>query len=126
MDIWVIAFNHVSGIPKLDVPPTLQPCHGCSLGKATEWPFPPSTTRGDQPLGLVHTNLCAFPVQSRTKHIWMMTFLDDFSGYGSIVCLKCKSDTVTRFPQLICLGRESLWTQTVETMFGPWRGIHKF
>ena len=34
------AFNHVSGILKLDVPPTLRPCHGCSLGKATERPFP--------------------------------------------------------------------------------------
>ena len=30
------AFNHVSGIPKLDIPPTLRPCRGCSLGKATE------------------------------------------------------------------------------------------
>ena len=31
------------------------------------------------------------------KHVWMMTFLDDFSGYGSIVSLKCKSDVVTAF-----------------------------
>ena len=91
------AFNHVSGIPKLDVPPTLRPCRGCSLGKATEQPFPPSTTRGDRPLGLVHTDLCEFPVQSHTKHVWMMTFLDDFSGHGSIVCLKCKSDAATAF-----------------------------
>ena len=30
------AFNHVSGIPKLDIPPCLRPCRGCSLGKATE------------------------------------------------------------------------------------------
>ena len=27
----------------------------------------------------------------------MMTFLDDFSGYGSIVCLKCKLDAATAF-----------------------------
>ena len=39
-------FNHVFGIPKLDVPPNLQPCCGCSLGKAMEQPFPLSTTRG--------------------------------------------------------------------------------
>ena len=39
------AFNHVSGIPKLDVPSNLQPCHGCSLGKATEQPFPPSISQ---------------------------------------------------------------------------------
>ena len=90
-------FNHVSGIPKLDVPPNLQPCHGCSLGKATEQPFLPSTSRGEKPLGLVHTDLCEFLVQSHTKHIWMMTFLDDFSGYGSIACLKHKSDTATTF-----------------------------
>ena len=46
---------------------------------------------------MVHTDLCEFPVQSRTKHVWMMTFLDDFSGYGSIVCLKRKSDVATAF-----------------------------
>ena len=91
------AFNYVSGILKLDVPPTIRPCCGCSLGKATERPFPPSTSRGEKPLGLVHTNLCAFPVQSRTKHVWMMTFLDNFSGYSSIVCLKRKSDAATAF-----------------------------
>ena len=90
-------FNHVSGIPKLDIPPTLQPCCGCSLSKATEQPFPPSPSRGEKPLGLVHTDLCKFPVQSRTKHVWMMTFLDGFSGYGSIVCLKRKSDVATAF-----------------------------
>ena len=27
----------------------------------------------------------------------MMTFFDDFSGYSSIVCLKCKSDVATAF-----------------------------
>ena len=27
----------------------------------------------------------------------MMTFLDNFSGYSSIVCLKCKSDAATAF-----------------------------
>ena len=91
------AFNHVSGIPKLDIPPTLRSCCRCSLGKATEQPFPPSITRGTQPLGLVYTDLCEFPVHSRTKHVWIMTFLDDFSGYGSIVCLKRKLDAATAF-----------------------------
>ena len=90
-------FNHVFGILKLDISLNLCPCCGCSLGKATESPFPSSTSRGDKPLGLVHTDLCEFPVQSHTKHIWMMTFLDDFSGYSSIVCLKLKSDTATAF-----------------------------
>ena len=91
------AFNHVSGLPKLDIPPNPWHCCGCSLGKATERPFPPFTSRDDKPLRLVHTDLCEFLVQSCTKHIWMMTFLDDFSGYGAIVCLKHKLDAATAF-----------------------------
>ena len=72
-----------------------------------EQPFPPSTSRGEKPLGLVHTDLCEFPVQSRTGHIWMMTFLDGFSGYSSIFCLKRKLDTATAFCNWFVWGEKA-------------------
>ena len=89
--------DHVSGIAKLEIPPMPPPCCGCALGKAHERPFPPSDSRGNRSLALVHTDLCEFPVCSWTQNTWMMTFLDDFSGYGSITCLKKKLDADTAF-----------------------------
>ena len=38
--------DHVSGIPKLEIPPKNPLCHGCQLGKAHERPFPPWTPGG--------------------------------------------------------------------------------
>ena len=89
--------DHVSGIPKLEIPSMPPPCHGCALGKAHERPFPPSDSRGDRLLSLVHTDLCEFPVRSWMHNTWMMTFLDDIWGYGSITCLKKKLDADTTF-----------------------------
>jgi hypothetical protein len=99
--------SHVSGLPKLDIPTHLRPCRGCVLGKATQRPFPPSTSRGEKALALVYTDLCKFPVQSRTGFTWMMTFLDDFSGYGSIICLKRKSDAATTFCNWFTLAEKA-------------------
>ena len=59
--------------------------------------IPPSESRGDKSLALVHTDLCEFPVRSRTHNTWMMTFLDDFAGYGTIFFLKKKLDADTAF-----------------------------
>jgi hypothetical protein len=103
-DVFRHGSSHVSGLPKLDIPTHLHPCRGCVLGKATQHPFPPSTSRGEKALALVHTNLCEFPVQSKTGFTWMMTFLDDFSGYGSIICLKLKSDVATVFRNWFALA----------------------
>ena len=99
--------DHVSGIPKLEIPSIPRPCRGCLLGKAHKRPFPPSDSKGDKLLGLVHTDLCEFPVRSRMQHTWMMTFLDDFSGYGSIICLKKKLDADTAFQNWFAWAEKS-------------------
>ena len=91
------ALDHVSGIPKLEITFKDPLCHGCLLGKAHEQPFPPLDSRGDKSLDLVHTNLCKFPIRSQTQHTWMMTFLDNSSGYGFIICLKKKLNVDTAF-----------------------------
>ena len=99
--------DHVSGIPKLEIPPKEPLCHGCLLGKAHEQPFPPLESRGDKSLALVHTDLCEFPVGSRTHNTWMMTFLDDFSGYGTIIFRKKKSDVGVVFPSWFVWAEKS-------------------
>jgi transposase InsO family protein len=37
----------------------------------------------------------------------MMTFLDEFPGYGSIICLKHKSDAVTTFCNQFALAEKA-------------------
>ena len=91
------AATHLDGIPSLIVPSDWSPCKGCLLGKASQTPFPPSASRGSHPLELVHTDLCEFPTRSRNHNHWMMTFLDDYSGFGSIVFLKKNSEASTKF-----------------------------
>ena len=41
------------------------------------------------------------------QHTWMMTFLDDFSGYGSIICLEKKSDVETAFRNWLAWAEKS-------------------
>ena len=101
------ALDDVSGIPKLEIPPKDPLCHGCLLGKAHEQPFPPLDSRGKRSLALVHTDLCEFPVRSWTQNTWMMTFLDDFSGYGFIICLKKKLDVDTAFQNWFAWAEKS-------------------
>jgi hypothetical protein len=36
-----------------------------------------------------------------------MTFLDDFSGYGSIICQKCKLDAATAFCNWFALAEKA-------------------
>ena len=60
------AHKHLKGIPALQDPPTKDTCKGCLLGKAHERAFPASLKRADRVLGLIHTNLCEFPIQSRS------------------------------------------------------------
>ena len=110
------AHKYLLGIPPLDSDIADQdnhrhgrgskPCRGCQLGKATQREFPPSASRSDRVLGLVHTDLCEFPIQSRSHAKWMMTFLDDHSGFASLHFLRSKSDAVRALKDLIA------WAET--------------
>ena len=72
--------DHVSGIPKLEIPPKPWPCQECLLGKAHERPFPPSDSRGDLPLGLVHTDLCEFPSAHGRRRLGWWPFWTTFQA----------------------------------------------
>jgi hypothetical protein len=77
------------------------PCKGCQLGKAHQCAFPPSSTRSDRILGLIHTDLCEFPILSRSHAKWMITFIDDASGFSALHFLCSKADAVTALCDLI-------------------------
>ena len=60
------AHKHLKSIPTLQEPASDEPCKGCQLDKALERAFPASLKCSDHVLGLIHTDLCKFPIQSRS------------------------------------------------------------
>ena len=58
--------------------PPFTVCEPCILGKHAKSPHPPSTSRADRPLDLVHGDICGpFPVQTPHGKLYFIAFLDD-------------------------------------------------
>jgi transposase InsO family protein len=97
------AHKHLKGIPILQDHASAEagPCKGCQLGKAHQRAFPPSSKHSDRVLGLIHTDLCEFPILSRSHAKWMITFIDDASGFSALHFLRSKADAVTALQDLI-------------------------
>ena len=88
------AHKHLKGTPILQEPTSDGPCKGCQLGKAHEQAFPASLKHSDRVLGLIHIDLCEFPIQSRSHAKWMITFIDDTLGFAALYFLQSKADAV--------------------------------
>jgi hypothetical protein len=68
-------------------------CEPCALAKQTRLPFQSSSTKVDQPLALVHSDVCGpMKVASLGGKRYIATFLDDYSGLSAIRLLKHKSE----------------------------------
>ena len=75
-------------------------CEPCLLGKMTKSPFIGTCERGDNVLGLVHTDVCGpFRSPTRDGRHYYVTFTDDFSRYGYIYLIRQKSDTFEKFKE---------------------------
>jgi hypothetical protein len=97
------AHKHLKDIPILQDYTSAEagPCKGCQLGKAHQCAFPPFSKCSDHILGLIHTDLCEFPILSRSHAKWMITFIDDASGFSALHFLCSKADAVTALQDLI-------------------------
>jgi hypothetical protein len=97
------AHKYLKDIPILQDHASVEarPCKGCQLGKAHQHTFPPSSKCSDRVLGLIHTDLCEFPILSCSHAKWMITFLDDASGFSALYFLRSKADAVTALCDLI-------------------------
>ena len=91
----------MKGILTLQEPASDGPCKGCQLGKAHEQAFPASLKHSDRVLGLIHTDLCEFPIQSHSHAKWMITFIDDASGFAALHFLQSKAEAVTALQDLV-------------------------
>ena len=87
------AHKQLSGVPLLEISPSHPPCHGCAVGKMLDRPFPGSSKCATCLLVLVHTDLVSpFPVEPCSRARYILTFVDDFTGYALVAFLRVKSD----------------------------------
>jgi transposase InsO family protein len=91
----LILNDMVKGLPLTpeDIDKASHTCDVCMKTKLTRQPFKPSETKTDHPLDLIHTDLCGPLADSLGKSKYIATFLDDYSGFSTVVLLKQKSDT---------------------------------
>jgi hypothetical protein len=100
------AHDKLRGIPFLDPPKSSPPCRGCQLGKAHEQAFPALLIHASRVLDLVHTNLYKMPTLSCSHNKWIITFIDDASGFAALHFLRSKADATRYFQDLVA------WAET--------------
>ena len=71
------------------------------MGKAHEQEFPASSKQATNVLDLIHTDLCDMPTLSCSHNKWIITFIDDASGFAALHFLQSKADAVHCFQDLV-------------------------
>jgi hypothetical protein len=73
-------------------------CKHCVIGKMTQLPFSPSTSRTKFPLQLVHSDVWGpSPITSINGHRYYVIFVDDFTRFTWFFPLKHKSQVLSSF-----------------------------
>ena len=89
---------HVIGRPATGVAsPPMGLCDGCEKGKFKRLPFPPSKSRAETTLALVHSDLDEMSAASIDRYKWTATYLDDHTRYGMMFFLKHKDEQFDAF-----------------------------
>lgn len=77
---------------------TLSVCESCLEGKMTKRPFSANGQRANEPLELVHSDVCGpFNVQARGGYEYFITFINDYSRYDFVYLMQKKSETFEKF-----------------------------
>ena len=114
LDEWHLKFNHlnekdlrllvtsdaVTGL-KLDPADSLNPCHGCLVGKARKGTTPKtSISQSTYPGELVHADVVG-PISpvSTGGNRYFLVLVDDFSKYFVTYCLRAKSEVFSKFQE---------------------------
>ena len=92
----------VTGLPTVIAPIDTSPCKGCALGKMHDRSYPASGKRATPPLGLVHTDLVGpMPTELCTRARYVLTFIDDYSGYALVAFIRNKDATSQHFKAMV-------------------------
>ena len=89
--------------------PSTPVCDTCMSAKQAAAPFPPSSSKTKAPLELLHTDLMGpFTPISAGKSQYIITIMDDYSGFAAVKPLKHKSDASAALKHVVCLWERQL------------------
>jgi hypothetical protein len=87
------------------------PCDACVQAKHARNPFPVSTSSTSKPLELIHADVIGkMPCESIGGSAYILTVLDDFSGYSAVACVRRKSDVGDAFAAIL-----ATWARQTES-----------
>ena len=79
---------------------SLPVCESCLKGKMTKRPFTTKGLRAEEPLELIHSDVCRpFATQARGGYEYYVTFIDDYSRYGYVYLMRWKSETFEKYKE---------------------------
>src|SRR5215813_10603297 len=79
---------------------TLPVCKSCLEGKMTKRPFTGKGLKANQPLELIHLDVCGpMNIRARGGYEYFIIFIDDYSRYGYVYLMQHKSDTFEKFKE---------------------------
>ena len=86
----------------------LSTCEHYLAGKTTRKPFGKGA-RAESPLQLIHSNICG-PMNVRARHevVYLITFIDDYTGYGYVYLISHKSQALECFIKFMNLVENQL------------------
>ena len=75
-------------------------CEPCLRGNMTKSPFNKQGERASDLLALIHTDVCGpLSTSARGGFSYFAMFTDDFSRYGYVYLMKCKSKSFEKFKE---------------------------
>ena len=91
---------------------SIKECGVCILSKMEKLPFKRKRCISERPLQLIHSDLmgpikpCSWPGRKR----FIITFIDDFSRFAKLYCLKSKNEAGETFENYLVSARNRLGT----------------
>ena len=96
------ASTHLLGVPLLTLPADLASCKGYQIGKMLNYAFPASGKQASCPLALIYTDLIGpMPTEPHSCARYILTFIDDYTGYALLSFLWAKSDCLSNFHNMV-------------------------
>lgn len=82
---------------------SIRECEVCIMSKMEKLPFKQSRSRADKPLQLIHSDVMG-PIKPSScpgQKRYIIVFIDDYSRYANMYCLKSKNDSGQAFERFL-------------------------
>ena len=116
------ASTHLLGVPSLTLPADLASYKGCQIVKIPDHAFPAFGKQASCPLALMYTDLIGpMSMEPHSHARYILTFIDDCTGYALLSFLQAKSDCLSNFCNMVSWA-ETFTGHTLASVHLDWGG----